>query len=87
MKSDSDVLSNVDCDSQKSCYERSKKDNIHHFADEFAFEDLKHESEVEGAHHAKSYLIKDGQYSMIMKQISHLNSRIERLEKILEKNS
>ena len=46
MKSDSDVLSNVDYDSQKSCYERSKKDNIHHFADEFAFEDLKRESGV-----------------------------------------
>ena len=43
-----------------------KKDNIHHSADEFAFEALKHESEVEGAQHAKSYLIKDGQYSMIM---------------------
>ena len=64
-----------------------KKENIHHFADEFALEDLKHESEVEGAQHAKSYLIKDGQYSMIMKQISHLNTRIERLEKILEENS
>ena len=64
-----------------------KKENIHHFADEFAFEDLKHESEVEGAQNAKSYLIKDGQYSMIMKQISHLNTRIERLEKILEENS
>ena len=64
-----------------------KKENIHHFADEFAFEDLKHESEVEGEHHTKSYLIKDGQYSMIMKQISHLNTRIERLEKILEENS
>ena len=64
-----------------------KKDNIHHFANEFAFEDLKHESVVEGAQHAKSYLIKDGQYSMIMKQISHLNTRIERLEKILEENS
>jgi hypothetical protein len=33
-----------------------KKDNIHHFADEFAFEDLKHESGGESAHHAKSYL-------------------------------
>ena len=64
-----------------------KKENIHHFADEFAFEDLKHESVVEGAQHAKSYLIKDGQYSMIMKQISHLNTRLERLEKILEENS
>ena len=64
-----------------------KKENIHHFADEFAFEDLKHESEVEGAQHAKSYLIKDGQYSMIMKQISHLTTRLERLEKILEEDS
>ena len=54
-----------------------KKDNIHHFADEFAFEDLKHESEVEGAHLTKSYLIKDGQYSMIMKQISHLTTQID----------
>ena len=54
-----------------------KKVNIHHFADEFAFEDLKHESEGEGAHHAKSYLTKDGQFSMIMKQISHLNTQID----------
>jgi len=51
-----------------------KKDNIHHFADEFAFEDLKHESGGEGAHHAKSYPTKDSQISMIMKQISHLNT-------------
>ena len=55
----------------------SQKDNIHHFTNEFAFEDLKHESEVEGAHHAKSYITKDGQYSMLMKQISHLNTQID----------
>ena len=55
----------------------SKKDNIHHFANESAFEDLKHESEGEGAHHAKSYLTKDGQFSMIIKQISHLNTQID----------
>ena len=54
-----------------------KKDNIHHFADEFAFEDLKHESGGEGAYHAKSYLTKVGQFSMIMKQISHLNTQID----------
>ena len=54
-----------------------KKDNIHHLADEFAFEDLKHESEAEGAHHANSYLTKDDQFSMIMKQISHLNTQID----------
>jgi len=54
-----------------------QKDNIHHFTNEFAFEDLKHESEVEGAHHAKSYITKDGQFSMQMKQISHLNTQID----------
>jgi len=54
-----------------------QKDNIHHFTNEFAFEDLKHESEVEGAHHAKSYITKDGQFSMLMKQISHLNTQID----------
>jgi hypothetical protein len=54
-----------------------KKDNIHLFADEFAFEDLKHESGGESAHHAKSYLTKDDQFSMIMKQISHLNTQID----------
>jgi len=32
---------------------------------------------VEGAHHAKFYLTKDGQFSMIMKQISHLNTQID----------
>ncbi len=54
-----------------------KKDNIHHFANEFAFKDLKHESVVEGAHLAKSYITNDGQFSMIMKQISHLNTQID----------
>ena len=54
-----------------------QKDNIHHFTDEFAFEDLKHESEIGGAHHAKSYITKDGQFSMLMKQISHLNTQID----------
>ena len=77
MKSGSDVLSNVDYDSQKSCYERSKKRQHSPFCQRIRFEDLKHESEGEGAHHAKSYLTKDGQFSMIMKQISHLNTQID----------
>ena len=54
-----------------------QKDNIHHFTNEFAFEDLKGKSGIEGAHHAKPYLTKDGQFSMIMKQISHLNMQID----------
>ena len=87
MKSGIDVLNNFDCDSQKNFMKNPKKDNIHHFADEFALEDLKHESEVESVFHADSYLTKDRQFSMIMKQISHLKNRIDRLEKMLEKNS
>ena len=54
-----------------------KKYKIHHFANESAFENIKHESLVEGAHLAKSYIAKDGQFSMIMKQISHLNTQID----------
>ena len=64
-----------------------KKYNIHHFADEFAFEDLKGESGVEGAHHTEPYLTKEGQFALIMKQISKINERIERLEKVLEEKS
>ena len=65
----------------------AKKDNIEHFADEFAFEELKDESGFEGAHHAKPHLTIDGQFSLITKQTSDLNTRIEKLEKILEVNS
>ena len=64
-----------------------KIDNIHHFADEFAFEDLKGESGVEGAHHTEPHLTKEGQFVLIMKQISEINERIERLEKVLEEKS
>lgn len=64
-----------------------KIDNIHHFADEFAFEDLKGESGVKGAHHTEPNLTKEGQFALIMKQISEINERIERLEKVLEEKS
>ena len=64
-----------------------KTENIHHFADEFAFEDLKGESGVESAHHTKHHLTKEGQFALIMKQISDINGRIERLEKVLEEQS
>lgn len=64
-----------------------KTENIHHFADEFAFEDLKGESGVEGAHHTEPHLTKEGQFALIMKQISDINRRIERLEKVLEEKS
>ena len=64
-----------------------KIDNIHHFADEFAFEDLKGENRIEGAHHTEPRLTKEGQFALIMKQISEINERIERLEKVLEEKS
>ena len=64
-----------------------KIDNIHHFADEFAFEDLKGESGVEGAHHTEPHLTKESQFVLIMKQISEIKERIERLEKVLEEKS
>ena len=64
-----------------------KIEHIHHFADEFAFEDLKGESGVESAHHTKHHLTKEGQFALIMKQISDINGRIERLEKVLEDKS
>ena len=64
-----------------------KIDNIHHFADEFAFEDLKGESGVEGAHHTEPHLTKECQFALIMRQISEINERIERLEKVLEEKS
>ena len=71
-------MSNVITIPKRVVMKAPQKDNIHHFTNEFAFEDLKHESEVEGAHHAKSYITKDGQFSMLMKQISHLNTQIDK---------
>ena len=64
-----------------------KTENIHHFADEFALEDLKGESGVESAHHTKHHLTKEGQFALIMKQISDINELIFRLEKVLEVKS
>ena len=52
-------------------------DIIHQFANEFAFQALKHEREGAGAYHALSYITQVGQFSMIMKQISHLNTQID----------
>ena len=38
-----------------------KTDNIHHFAHEFAYEDLKDKTGVDRAHHSRPHRTRDGQ--------------------------
>ena len=61
-----------------------KMKNIHHFADEFAFEDLKNESEEEHIHQSKLNPVSTSQFSQMKKQIADLNIRIDKIEKLLE---
>ena len=64
-----------------------KLDNIHHFAHEFAFEDLKDKTGVDLAHHSKPHRTIDGQFAQMKKQIADLSTRINRLEKLLKTNT
>ena len=64
-----------------------KMENIHHFAHEFAFEDLKDKTGADLAHHTKPHRTIDGQFAQMKKQIADLNMRIDRLEKMLEEQS
>ena len=59
-------------------------DNIHHFAHEFAFEDLKDKTGVDRAHHSRPHRTRDGQNAQMKKQIADLAKRVSRLEKLLE---
>ena len=59
-----------------------KKEHIHHFVQEFAFEDTSDEKESRPK--SEPFLSIDGQLSMLKKQISEMNARIENLEKINE---
>jgi len=61
-----------------------KMKNIHHFADEFAFEDLKDESEKKHGHLSKLNPVSNYQFAQMKKQIADLNSRINKIEKLLE---
>ena len=62
-----------------------KMKNIHHFADEFAFEDLKDESEEEQhGHQSKLNPVSTSQFAQMKKQIADLNIRIDKIEKLLE---
>jgi len=62
---------------------KKKLDNIHHFADEFALEDFEGEGKVEGIHHHKPSKNEADQLTELKKQISDINKKIERLEKII----
>ena len=59
-----------------------KKEHIHHFVQEFAFEGTSDEK----ASRPKSnpFFSIDGQLGMLKKQISEMNARIEKLEKLIE---
>ena len=56
-----------------------KKEHIHHFVQEFAYEDT---SDKEGSRpKSEPFFTIDGQLGMLKKQISEMNARIEKLEK------
>ena len=59
-----------------------KKEHIHHFVQEFAFEDTS--DDKESTLKSEPFLTMDGQLGMLKKQISDMNARIEKLEKIIE---
>ena len=61
-----------------------KMKNIHHFADEFALEDLKDESKEEHGDQSKLNPVSTSQFSQMKKQIADLNIRIDNIEKLLE---
>jgi len=59
-----------------------KKEHIHHFVQEFAFEGISDEKESRAK--SEPFFTIDGQLGMLKKQISEMNARIEKLEKIIE---
>ena len=59
-----------------------KKEHIHHFVQEFAFEGSK--DEKVRAPKSQTFFTIEGQLGMLKKQISEMNARIEKLEKVIE---
>ena len=59
-----------------------KKEHIHHFVQEFAFEGTPDENESRPK--SEPFFTIDGQLGMLKKQIMEMNVRIEKLEKIIE---
>jgi len=58
------------------------KEHIHHFVQEFAFEGTSDEKESRTK--SEPFFTIDGQLGMLKNQISEMNARIEKLEKIIE---
>ena len=58
------------------------KEHIHHFVQEFAFEGTSDEKESRAK--SEPFFTIDGQLGMLKNQISEMNARIEKLEKIIE---
>ena len=59
-----------------------KKEHIHHFVQEFAFEGSS--DEKVSSPKSQTFFTIDGQLGMLKKQISEMNARIEKLEKIID---
>ena len=59
-----------------------KKEHIHHFVEEFAFEGSS--DERVRAPKSQTFFTIEGQLGLLKKQISEMNARIEKLEKLIE---
>ena len=59
-----------------------KKEHMHHFVQEFAFEGSS--DEKESTTKSQTFFTIEGQLGMLKKQISEMNARIEKLEKLIE---
>ena len=59
-----------------------KKEHIHHFVQEFAFEGSS--DEKASSPKSQTFFTVDGQLAMLKKQISEMNARIDKLEKLIE---
>ena len=59
-----------------------KKEHIHHFVEEFAFEGSSDEKVI--APKSQTFFTMEGQLGMLKKQILEMNARIEKLEKLIE---
>ena len=59
-----------------------KKEHIHHLVQEFAFEGSS--DEKARAPKSQTFFTIEGQLGMLKKQISEMNARIEKIEKLIE---
>tara|TARA_B100000945_G_scaffold288965_1_gene261666 strand:- start:78 stop:278 length:201 start_codon:yes stop_codon:yes gene_type:complete len=59
-----------------------KKEHTHHLVQEFAFEGVS--DEKASSPKSQTFFTIDGQLGMLKKQISEINARIEKLEKLIE---